>query len=59
MNTHKKYPQGELLRTISVPADLRKLNTNQLKQVCDELRKYIIDIVSEKWGAFWSKSWCC
>ena len=52
MNTHKKYHQGELLRTISVPADLRKLNTNQLKQVCDELRKYIIDIVSEKGGHF-------
>ena len=52
MNTHKKYPQGELLRAISAPSDLRKLNTNQLKQICDELRQYIIDIVSEKGGHF-------
>ena len=59
MNISEKYPQGELLSQINSPADLRKLNLSQLEQVCSELRQYIIDIVSEKGGAFWSKSWCC
>ena len=52
MNANKKYTQGKLLRTINSPSDLRKLNLNQLDQVCKELRQYIIDIVSEKGGHF-------
>jgi len=52
MKKNKKYPQGPLLRRINTPADLRKLNINQLEQVCMELRQYIIDIVSEKGGHF-------
>ena len=52
MNKTKKYPQGELLSHINSPADLRKLNVTQLEQVCNELRNYIIDIVSEKGGHF-------
>ncbi|MDG1172364.1 MAG: 1-deoxy-D-xylulose-5-phosphate synthase N-terminal domain-containing protein, partial [Polaribacter sp.] len=43
---------SNLLNSISNPSDLRKLNPKQLKQVCSELRKYIIDIVSEKGGHF-------
>ena len=46
------YPQGPLLSNINNPDDLRKLNKNQLEQICSELRKYIIDIVSEKGGHF-------
>ncbi|HEX5001654.1 MAG TPA: 1-deoxy-D-xylulose-5-phosphate synthase [Bacteroidia bacterium] len=43
---------GKLLRSIDVPADLRKLKEAKLKQVCDELRQYIIDIVSVNGGHF-------
>ncbi|HTA84319.1 MAG TPA: 1-deoxy-D-xylulose-5-phosphate synthase [Bacteroidia bacterium] len=41
-----------LLESIYYPADLRKLKETDLPQVCNELRQYIIDIVSEKGGHF-------
>jgi 1-deoxy-D-xylulose-5-phosphate synthase len=43
---------GELLKNINFPEDLRKLKDDQLKQVCDELRQFIIDIVSVNGGHF-------
>lgn len=43
------YP---LLNNIKFPSDLRKLNENQLEQVANELREFIIDIVSQKGGHF-------
>jgi 1-deoxy-D-xylulose-5-phosphate synthase len=43
---------GSLLRQIALPEDLRKLNRSQLNQVCDELRQYIIDVVSVHGGHF-------
>ncbi len=43
---------GELLAKVNSPADLKKLNENQLEQFCKELRQYIIDIVSTKGGHF-------
>lgn len=43
---------GTLLQTINSPADLKKLGKEQLHQVCDELRQYIIDIVSVHGGHF-------
>src|SRR3954464_3762983 len=43
---------GPLLSTINFPADLKKLNREQLHQVCDELRQYIIDVVSVHGGHF-------
>ncbi len=43
---------GNLLSEINIPADLRKLNKNQLKQVSEELRQYIIDMVSVYGGHF-------
>ena len=43
---------GELLATINSPADLRKLNQEQLLQVSQELRQYIIDSVSIYGGHF-------
>ena len=52
MAQNKKYNQGELLQKVNSPAELRRLNINQLKQFCEELRQYIIDIVSEKGGHF-------
>jgi 1-deoxy-D-xylulose-5-phosphate synthase len=39
-----------LLSHISYPVDLRKLNANQLPQLAQELRDFIIDIVSVKEG---------
>jgi 1-deoxy-D-xylulose-5-phosphate synthase len=43
---------GALLQKIDSPADLKKLGKEQLHQVCDELRQYIIDIVSVHGGHF-------
>ena len=44
------YKQGEILKTINSPADLRKLKKSQLPDLSEQLRQYIIDIVSEKGG---------
>ena len=43
---------GPLLKAIDSPDDLKKLNRDQLHQVCDELRQYIIDVVSVHGGHF-------
>ncbi len=43
---------GELLEKINTPEDLRKLKPEQLQQVCNELRQFIIDIVSVNGGHF-------
>ena len=43
---------GPLLQQINSPSDLKKLSKEQLHQVCDELRHYIIDVVSVHGGHF-------
>jgi 1-deoxy-D-xylulose-5-phosphate synthase len=43
---------GELLAQIDAPADLRKFREDDLVQISNELRQYIIDIVSVKGGHF-------
>lgn len=43
---------GPLLTTVNSPADLKQLSKEQLHQVCDELRQYIIDVVSVHGGHF-------
>lgn len=43
---------GSVLAPINVPADLRQLTPEQLPQLCDELRQYIIDTVSLYGGHF-------
>jgi 1-deoxy-D-xylulose-5-phosphate synthase len=43
---------GPLLKTIDSPADLKELPREKLHQVCDELRQYIIDVVSVHGGHF-------
>lgn len=43
---------GPLLKLIDSPADLRQLRKEQLSQLCDELRQYIIDVVSVHGGHF-------
>jgi 1-deoxy-D-xylulose-5-phosphate synthase len=41
------YQAGQLLKDINNPKDLKKLTEEQLPQVSDELRQYIIDVISE------------
>ena len=41
---------GRLIKQINFPADLRKFKKNDLKQISDELREELIDIVSETGG---------
>src|SRR5258708_6999845 len=43
---------GALLQTINSPADLKKFPREKLHQLCDELRQYIIDVVSVHGGHF-------
>lgn len=43
---------GPLLSTINYPADLKKYSEQDLEQICQELRQYIIDIVSVNGGHF-------
>ncbi|MBS1631517.1 MAG: 1-deoxy-D-xylulose-5-phosphate synthase, partial [Bacteroidetes bacterium] len=43
---------GPLLKKINSPEDLKKLPREKLHQVCDELRQYIIDVVSVFGGHF-------
>ena len=47
-----KYIPGELLAGVNFPADLRKLDEDQLEQFCQELRQYIVDVVSLNGGHF-------
>lgn len=43
---------GALLKQINSPADLKKISREKLHEVCDELRQYIIDVVSVHGGHF-------
>jgi 1-deoxy-D-xylulose-5-phosphate synthase len=43
---------GPLLKNIDSPDNLKELSQEQLHQVCDELRQYIIDVVSIYGGHF-------
>jgi 1-deoxy-D-xylulose-5-phosphate synthase len=43
---------GELLAGINSPADLKKLDEDQLEQLSAELRQFIIDLVSARGGHF-------
>ncbi|RKY53252.1 MAG: 1-deoxy-D-xylulose-5-phosphate synthase, partial [Candidatus Neomarinimicrobiota bacterium] len=42
--------QKSLLQKINSPSDIKHLNTQELLQLADELRQYIIDVVSETGG---------
>lgn len=44
--------QGELLKKVNNPDDLKKLTPEQLPRFCQELRQYIIDMVSVNGGHF-------
>jgi 1-deoxy-D-xylulose-5-phosphate synthase len=48
-----QYKAGPILSKIEYPEDLRKLvSEDELPQLADELRQYIIDVVSENVGHF-------
>ncbi len=47
------YKTGKLLEQIHIPKDLReKISEDDLPQLCEELRDFIIDVVSQKGGHF-------
>ena len=46
------HTPGPLLARIESPDDVRALNVEQLPQLCDELRDFIVDIVSVHGGHF-------
>jgi 1-deoxy-D-xylulose-5-phosphate synthase len=48
----EKVTAGKLLNQIQTPEDLKKIPKNELQQVCDELRQFIIDTVSVNGGHF-------
>lgn len=43
---------GELLEQINYPSDLKKFSESDLERICQELRQYIIDVVSVNGGHF-------
>ncbi len=47
-----EYRVGPLLSKVNTPSDLKKLAKKDLPQLCDELREYIIDVVSCNGGHF-------
>ena len=51
MQSYKPIP-GPLLGKINSPDDLKKLKPEQLQDLCDELREFIIDMVSVHGGHF-------
>jgi len=47
------YKTGKLLEQINIPQDLRdKIIEDDLPQLCDELREFIVDVVSQQGGHF-------
>ncbi|MDG1477801.1 MAG: 1-deoxy-D-xylulose-5-phosphate synthase [Vicingaceae bacterium] len=47
------YKTGKLLEQINIPKDLReKISEDDLPQLCEELRDFIVDVVSQKGGHF-------
>lgn len=51
MDSYTPTP-GPLLKEINSPADLKKLKPEQLQELCDELREFIVDMVSVHGGHF-------
>ena len=47
-----EFTVGKLLEKIEFPSDLRKLKIEELPQISNELRQFIVDVVSQKGGHF-------
>jgi 1-deoxy-D-xylulose-5-phosphate synthase len=43
---------GDFLKNINYPSDLKQFKEDDLEQICNELRQYIIDVVSVNGGHF-------
>jgi 1-deoxy-D-xylulose-5-phosphate synthase len=43
---------GDFLKRINYPSDLKQFKEDDLEQICNELRQYIIDVVSVNGGHF-------
>ncbi len=50
MNDSSQSQEFSLLESINDPADLRQLDENQLPQLCDELRQFLIHSISRTGG---------
>ena len=50
------YKVGDILSTIDTPDDLKRLSVEQLPQLSNELRQYIIDVISEIGNSHFSAS---
>ncbi|HKL03869.1 MAG TPA: 1-deoxy-D-xylulose-5-phosphate synthase N-terminal domain-containing protein, partial [Cryomorphaceae bacterium] len=49
----ESYRAGHLLDKIKIPQDLRdNIEETELGELCDQLRDYIVDVVSTKGGHF-------
>lgn len=46
------FEPGDILKLINTPADLKTLQDKDLEPLCNELRQYIIDVVSTNGGHF-------
>lgn len=51
-NLGMEYQAGSLLSKINSPKDLKTFKTTDLPEISNQLRQYIVDIVSEKGGHF-------
>ncbi|RYY33815.1 MAG: 1-deoxy-D-xylulose-5-phosphate synthase [Sphingobacteriaceae bacterium] len=47
-----QVPAGNLLEKINYPSDLKQFSEDELELVCQQLRQYIIDVVSVNGGHF-------
>ena len=47
-----KFNALSLLENINIPQDLKQLKSSDLPQVCEELRQFIVDVVSTMGGHF-------
>ncbi|MDR0971616.1 MAG: 1-deoxy-D-xylulose-5-phosphate synthase [Bacteroidales bacterium] len=45
-----QYNQGDLLKKINLPQDIKKLNKEQLPRLCNQVREYIIEVLAENPG---------
>lgn len=46
----KNIVEGNILHKINSPRDVKNLHTTELKQLCSDVRRYIIDVLSENPG---------
>jgi 1-deoxy-D-xylulose-5-phosphate synthase len=60
MHMSNPYQPGPKLAQIQYPEDLRqKFQEKDLKDICSELRQFIVDVVSEKGGHFGAEGKHC